>query len=328
MPVRNIVYLFGAGATHAEMLNIEAGPSANFRNQHGLLISDVSKRVMKAAQQKTSFRKDLELVSSPQGSLNIELLISLISTSQIHDSDAKANTLKQLVKRDIEAQLTKGRKQRFYLHKALFELHELIKNREQVLAVISLNYDDVLDEALAANGEAFDYCHTLKDTGELPLLKLHGSFNWISMRPYGRRRRMSIIPLGIQKNYLSPPYNFIWSKALDLLVRCDVLRIIGCSLNQNDVGLVDLLFKAHLERTSPLEIEIIDFQPQGDVIKGSYGFFPRIFKPTEVEDALIKGELIEDPSRGGNPFKIWLGAKAHKMVEDDIPKTRFLRKCC
>ena len=67
-----------------------------------------------------------------------------------------------------------------------------------------------------------------------------------------------------------PPYNFIWGRAFDVLAKCDVLRVIGCSLNQNDISLIDLLFKVHLERADYFEIEIIDFQKQGDQIKNNY----------------------------------------------------------
>ena len=97
---------------------------------------------------------------------------------------------------------------------------------------------------------------------------------WEKITIYGKRTKISIVPLGINKNYLTPPYNFIWGRAYELLVRCDILRIIGCSLSQNDIGLIDLLFKAHDKKSSPLEIQVIDFQPLGGhhQIRNNYGF--------------------------------------------------------
>jgi hypothetical protein len=330
MPLKKIAYLIGAGATHAEMLNLEESPDAYFLQKNGLLISDVSKRVMKEAQNIRGFKKHVELVTSPEGSLNIELLISLFESNQIPHSDSKINKLKKLVQDDILKRLSTNRKRKFYLHKALLELHKFIDDREKLLGIISLNYDDILDEAYKACQMVINYCHTSNDgvRGDSPLLKLHGSFNWTRIKIYGRTRAISIIPLGLNKNYLAPPYNSIWSRALEILIQCDTLRVIGCSLSQNDIGLIDLLFKAHLERTSYFEIEIIDWQDKGDEVKNNYGFFPGIKKPKDIENSLIANEPIYDTGVG-NPFKIWLKAKAQKMLQtmDEVNKTKYLKKC-
>jgi hypothetical protein len=326
MPIKKIVYLFGAGATHAEIMNLEDSPSETFKNNNGLLISSVSRRVMRSAQSKPGFKNNVEFVTAAEGSLNIELLISLLASSQIPGSDSKVANLKRLVREDIESILSQRRKNKFYLHKALLELHDLIDSREELLGVISLNYDDILDDAYKSNNKRANYCCTYSKGDGLPLLKLHGSFNWPQSNAHGPRRELPIIPLGVSKNYLNPPYNFIWGGAFDLLVRCDILRIIGCSLSQNDTGLLDLLFKAHLERRRYFEIQIIDFQAQGDWVKNNYGFFPGIVKPKDIEDALIADESILNADPIGNPFKIWLNAKAHRLVEDKILETKFLKK--
>ena len=330
MSLKKIAYLIGAGATHAEMLNLEESPDENFLQKNGLLISNVSKRVIRKAQKIPGFKKNVESVTSPEGSLNIELLISLLASNQIPNSDFKVNKLKKLVQDDIIKLLSPSRKRRFYLHKALLELHQLIDDRENLLGIISLNYDDILDEAYKALQMEINYCHTSNAGGHRcsPLLKLHGSFNWTGKIIYGRKKTISIIPLGLNKNYLVPPYNFIWSRAFETLVLCDTLRVIGCSLNQNDVGLIELLFKAHLERDSYFEIEIIDWQDKGDEIKNNYGFFPGIIKPKDIEDSLIADEQIYDTGVG-NPFKIWLKAKTGKMLQtmDEINKTKYLKKC-
>lgn len=319
-----IAYLFGAGATHAEILNLEESPSETFRSKNGLLISDVSKRVMKMAQNIPGFKNNVELVTSTEGSLNIELLISLFESNRIPKSELKINKLKQLVEEDIIKRLSSTRKRKFYLHKALFELHTKIESREQLGGIISLNYDDILDEAYKLLLESDpNYCLKSKPGTNYPLLKLHGSFNWNKVNIYGKMKNIPIIPLGINKNYLIPPYNFIWSRAFEILVECDILRIIGCSLNQNDIGLIDLLFKAHLERVEDLEIQIIDFQTVGDQIKNNYGFFRKIVKLEDIEKPLI-ADIVTDT---GNPFKVWLKAKAIKMLDDGINQTKYLKKC-
>ena len=140
---KKIVYLFGAGATHAELKNLE--PNL-LDEKRGLLIGNVSSRVIEIARRNHKYLKDLAMVSGTKGSLNIELLISLIENSKIHEWADKTALLKKLVEKDIKTILTASQTRRFYLHKTLFELHEhkKTKTKEKLIGLISLNYDDVL----------------------------------------------------------------------------------------------------------------------------------------------------------------------------------------
>jgi hypothetical protein len=319
-----IVYLFGAGATHAELQNIE--PDLVERG-HGLLVSNVSSRVIDRARKDAKYLKDVSTVSGTSGSLNIELLISLIEGSKIHGWEYKTRRLKTLVQDDIEKVLSGARTRRFYLHKALFELHKhaATQAREQLIGLISLNYDDVLDTAYAHYYGDPRYCFSLEPdppgVGAVPLLKLHGSFNWKNLKIRGRKRTVEIIPLGSAKTYIHPPYGCIWNQALETLVGCDTLRVIGCSLSPNDVHLIDLLFKAHLERGSPFEIEIIGSQKGGMAIRQNYGFFPGIKALLELKDNLIPEA---DPP---NPFRTWLKYKSLAMlIGGEIDRTRHVKK--
>ena len=324
---KKIVYLFGAGATHAEILNLKGASDETFLSKNGLKISNVSKRVMKFAQSDAKFKKGVEEVTYREGPVNIELLISLFESNQIHKVDYKVNFLKKAIEKDIKKILTPYRKEKFYLHKALFELHQLIENKETLMGVITLNYDDVLDQAYEEIlKHKPDYCHVADKGSNIPLLKLHGSFNWTRIKNYGKIKTIPIIPLGINKNYLIPPYNFIWGRAFEILTKCDVLRIIGCSLNQNDIGLIDLLFKAHLERGSHLIMEIIDGEREAGIIKYDYGFFPEIITPKDIEDSLIAEDLSIEVELS-NPFKTWLKAKAEKMIRRRIKDTKYLKNC-
>jgi hypothetical protein len=335
---KNIVYLFGAGATHAEILNAAADDvDDNFKQKYGLLISDLSDRVMRKAHQKFSWFRDHENVFTSRGSFNIELLISLFEANRIPDH--VINNLKKLVKDDIKRVLSTNRKRQFYLHKALMELHSKIADKENLLGIISLNYDDVLDEAYLKYYEKINYSlpWQKEEVANPPLLKLHGSFTWENIRVDGKIKHIPIIPIGMNKNYLFPPYNFIWGKAYDLLTKCDVLRVVGCALSQADIGLIDLLFKAHSDRNKSFKIKVIDFQPSEGhhSIKNNYGFFPDIVDPNpEYQDANDPEEtLIADPGiykrDQGNPFKIWLKSKIIKMKFDaeDLKRSVFIKKC-
>ena len=103
-PKKKVVYMFGAGATHAELANLL--PSLTFEEKAqrklGLLISDVSRRVIDRVSKNPRYLKGVELVTGTSGSMNIELLISLIENSKIHQWDQKTRLLKRLVQEDIE----------------------------------------------------------------------------------------------------------------------------------------------------------------------------------------------------------------------------------
>ena len=329
MSAKRIVYLLGAGATHAEIMNLEQSPDEVYRVNFGLLISDVSKRVMIKAHRnrKPWFLKQENIIASKKGSFNIELYISLLESNQAPDEII--TYLKTLVESDIERVLSEDRKSRCFLHKALLELHALINTDEQLLGLISVNYDILLDEAFKeVTGNDPEYCHTSEHPKQEPILKLHGSFNWKNIPIYGKIVTIPIIPLGINKNYLIPPYNFIWGRAYELLTQCDILRVIGCSLNQSDVGLIDLLFKVHNQKRESFEIQIVDFQPKNGhhQIKNNYGFFPNIVDPRAIEGTLISDELSSDDPNC-NPFKIWLAAKARRTIDSQIPNTKYLKLC-
>jgi hypothetical protein len=314
---KKVAYLFGAGATHAELINLE--PDL-LREKQGLLIRDLSSRVIEKARARRGYRKNLETVSATSGSLNIELLISLLENSKIHDWASKTALLKHLVETDIKAILTPSRTRRFYLHRALLQLHtrRAIREKEEVIGFISLNYDGVLDHAYRQYYGEPNYCFSLDaapSSTKIPLLKLHGSFNWSGARIRGRRRIIEIIPLGSHKTYLHAPYGFIWNRALEILSTCDTLRVIGCSLSLNDEHLTDLLFKAHLERSEAFDIEIIAPVKAGELIRENYGFFPKIKTLSEIENLLIPEH---DPI---NPFKTWLKYKSIKMLGQARVKT-------
>jgi hypothetical protein len=323
---RRVVYLFGAGATHAELQNLNPDlTDEKIQERSGLLIRNVSSRVLAKARRDKKYLKDVAMVSGTSGSLNIELLISLLENSKISGWADKTRRLKALVQADIESILSKSRAKRFYLHKALLELHKdrRAQQREDLIGLISLNYDNVLDEAYKQYHGKPNYCLSLDEATRsskiMPLLKLHGSFNWRQQKIRGRKRTIEIIPLGSTKNYLHAPYGFIWNRALEVLIECDTLRVIGCSLSPNDIHLIDLLFKAHLERGAAFDIEIIDSDKTGERIRGDYGFFPGIKTLTKIEEPLVPDAAPE------NPFKTWLKYKSIAILGNSVT-TRHLKK--
>ena len=304
-----VVYLFGAGATQAELQSADADVAA----KSGLLVSELSKRVIEKARRNEQYLKDVATVSGTSGSLNIELLISLIENSKISGWESKTRYLKDLVRKDIEKVLSAPITHHFFLHKALFELHQnpTARQKERLTGLISLNYDDVLDSAYEEYHGRPRYCFSLDESKrekDVPLLKLHGSFNWKDLKITGRKRAIDIIPLGSTKSYIHPPYGCIWNQALETLIGCDTLRVIGCSLSQNDFHLIDLLFKAHLEKGEAFDIEIIAGDSVGERIRSNYGFFPGLKTLTKIRDNLVP------EANPVNPFKTWLKYKSLALL--------------
>lgn len=334
---KKIVYLFGAGATHAELINVE--PSATEKvEERGLLMTNVSSRVIDKARRDPKYFEGVETVSGTRGSLNIELLISLIEGSKVDDWEYKANTLKALVQEDINGILTPDLTAQFYLHKALFELHkdEAVQRQEQLLGLISLNYESVLEQAYQDFfHQPPDYCLSLekKSGGDThPILKLHGSFDWrtngVTVR--GKRRKVDIIPLGASKSYDHAPYVFIWSRAFEMLVECDTLRVVGCSLSQNDVHLIELLFKAQVESGRGFDMEIIAPQAAGEDIRKTCGFFRRIRTLNEIEgveiERHIEGGIVAEANPLSNAFKEWLKYKSDGLLKQRVQDTQYVAR--
>ncbi len=319
---KNVVYLFGAGATQAEIDNIdESLVSENVKDEINLLMREVSKRVFKVVQQDGDYMESIDSVSRPEGGSNVELFVTLLENNDalIRNSSAKkkADLIRQRVKEDITGILTSERMANFTLHKALFELTKLedFAKDEKVTGILSLNYDCVLDEAYKEIlGPEPDYGFPVREPLKgLRLLKLHGSFGWPDI---------PIIPLGAGKNYLQLPYNYLWGQALELLKECALLRVIGCALSPNDFQLIDLLFKSHLMRGTPFQIEIINRQSAYTAFHANYDFFRDITSPEEVETRYHTDGISRS---GDNPFKGWLKAVANGLPENQVEATKYLK---
>jgi hypothetical protein len=77
---RRIVYLFGAGGTHAELQNLD--PDL-IEEQSGLLIGNVSSRVIEKARRDGTYTRGVEMVSATSGLLNIEFSLQVIPSLRV-----------------------------------------------------------------------------------------------------------------------------------------------------------------------------------------------------------------------------------------------------
>ncbi|MBS3062274.1 MAG: hypothetical protein J4203_00230 [Candidatus Diapherotrites archaeon] len=336
-PLR-IAYLFGAGATHAEvMYSYGSELSQDIKEKKGLLTSNISERIHQALNKSKKLHrvKNALIRVLSDRPANIEQFITLIESSRRKGSHEHANALRNLVKKDITTHLlVDGKTVKPTLYSALLFFHQLknIAKKEKVLAYMTLNYDGLLDRAYRSvyNVKTKDipYCNHTSSCAKkgMSLLKLHGSFEWEDSG-----LNVPWIPPGTQKEYSEEPYNLIWAKAAEVLAECDVLRVIGCSFDKNDAGLINLLFKAHLKRKHGFTIELIDFDDSGIEIRKALGFFPNIDKMLNIEHGRLQfSQAINNAKTNwdANPFKVWLAAKCKLMLPPNSMQSTKLKVVC
>jgi len=322
---KKVVYLLGAGATQAEV-DSQGGEKIN------MLMNGISTRIL----QKTGTEKRLELPDSP---IDIEKLISLLANTGIKEYEDEANLLRKSYFKEIRDGLSKTGV--LYEPKLAITLLEMHKNKEfndklEVLSgIISLNHDNLfqtaMNEVYCGLNLGFKYYsdnYKIDANKEIPILiHLHGAFNWRNSLPIRinilksntRFMKDAIwIPPTILKESKNYPYNKLMGLAYELLSKkCDVLRVVGCSLSQNDWNLISLLFNAQsyqyeYNKKQSFRIELIMDHETGEKIKKEHAQLKELFTIVDLEDGNFKVFLQEErkklprDSEVNNPFKFWI----------------------
>lgn len=315
MPPKKVVYLFGAGATIGEWQFAvgETGEKLSLRS--------VSESVITKAKTETGFEDMLSDVSTDDIK-DIELYISLLESVHTKKYSDLIGLLRSLFCKTIQENLMhKGVLIDPNLTMALLEMHSAIADDESFVGAISLNYDNLLDRAYNEVFKGLNYgikckCEKANYTinEELKtLIKLHGSFNWKrgfrfinideAQAQLAEQSEMLWIPPSIEKERDAFPFNLLWGKAFEML-DCDILRIVGCKLSQNDWGLISLLFDTQLETGGAYKIELICSHEGGMDIKKRNGFLKNVYVLGELENCQ---DLIDSPPF--NTFESWLRSK-------------------
>lgn len=278
---KNVVYLLGAGASHAELRYL--APLCT-----GILMNDI---VYDIPPQLSEANEDLirikNIIDSPKQTIDIEQIITLYE----HDVDKRhhraANELRMLFRKELTSRIItvlegqpkfNGCDFHSGLLTPLFDMHNIPNINERLSAVITTNYDDLIERALQNVCGGFNYSFELINNSEtfdieqpIPLLKLHGSFSWTGKYPIVLEKPVTgdnggvdddfIIwaPPGTNKSKADYPFSSIWNTAREIL-NCDILRIIGCSLSRNDWLLITLIHDAQVLREgSRLKIQLLDY---------------------------------------------------------------------
>lgn len=348
--MKRIVYLFGSGASHAVINALDPGKQ--------LLTADIRQKIHENENDAKVNNTPIEIWNELMNPMvDIEHLISILETNYHYE-------LSQNIKRyyhDAIIALSKDiidkiddKNFKPNLYSVLFDFHHLEKD-EKVICAFTLNYEDLFEQTLKNHLNInVDYLINKKrfKNKHITVLKLHGSFNWANTRPVRIRKAKNLksvdalwIPPGVEKKKENYPFNILWGKAFDFLMECDVLRVIGCSLNRNDWGLIPLIYTSLRlsKKSKPFEIEIIDFVDKGEKIKSEYPYLtiktlleiPEVSKylidvyslTSTIIPKFVQDNLSSDASRKLNIFELWLKAKrfdlqnAHKSL---TTKNKFL----
>src|SRR5258708_14354192 len=212
----------------------------------------------------------------------------------------------------------------------LLEMHndrKFERETEVLSGVITTNHDGLLQIASQAIfgglniGLSFVSDEFAPVTSKVapPLVQLHGSFTWqfgVPMRvaPVKAKSKYSVdtvwIPPTTMKESKHYPFNKLSGFAYELLAeRCDVLRVVGASLTQNDWNVLSLIFNAqrHREfvRGSPFRIELIMPHSVGERIARECAYL-RHLTPigflSEGNFSPYKDQEIAPESDLANPF--------------------------
>lgn len=260
--MKNIAYLIGAGATQGELdyNNINADTS----------MQGISDNVLKMSKKAGAEYYNLVQDFSLPPKQDIELTISLFE-SFTSESTAFKGVHKELRELFRKYLITEIYKKNFtprlscsllYLHKKYGKY--MGENGEQLLGILTTNYDSILDKAFMNLYKSLNCgCKFISEDYKMdstipPLLKLHGSFNW-KITQYlevsKQFEKLSYlddysgwIPPSVYKKPSAELFQDIWNKSKQVLENCEVLRVIGSSLRNEDWCLIALIFTSQISR--------------------------------------------------------------------------------
>jgi hypothetical protein len=361
MPDRKkVVYLIGTGASHAEIKQRNpANPGLLMPN----VVDGVFEELIRQNETDPSIKELLDIPDSgfPQPyKIDIESVITLYESTGTAIDKSRANKLKKYFRKIINDRIKKIENLEGHpkLLTALLDMYTIDDFDEELQAIITINYDDFIEQALCNVFGGINFPFEIDksypitvDTSLPPLCKLHGSFCWKNtnpvntyvMQPDDNEDLCLWVPPGVVKRNDHYPFNAIWGTARKSL-KCDILRIIGCSLSKNDWGLITLLHTTNRLRSDVSEkyqIEYIDYPDSFEKVITDFPFFEKLKIITDLPEfeyymekehenkyKNMLGETkkekvnnwLNENKKGFNIFAEWLTAKAYyRKLEQKLP---------
>ena len=141
---RKIVYLLGAGATQADIDLKDDTIRILMRDIREGIVKEIGRRKMRSlAKVKNELLKE---------ELDVEHLITLYESTGISEHESIAKELKLLFIEEIQKRIKKlGINYEPRLLSALIDMHEIAGLGEVLQGVITLNYEDLLENALSSH---------------------------------------------------------------------------------------------------------------------------------------------------------------------------------
>jgi hypothetical protein len=328
---KKVIYLLGSGASHAVVKNID--------QEKGLLTKDVLDVIEKRFLGR--FNKEIRSELTADGN-DVEHLISYLEYKYDYSNLNKLRNYYQ--KAIVELATAFSTQTPGNLYSVLLDMHSIQGIDEELMCFMTLNYEDILEKTiLNHHGYGIDYVfNPINKTNrkdKIKVFKLHGSFNWLNNRPIKISRKSAVnadktlwIPPGVDKKKENYPFNILWGNAVEQLMDCDVLRVIGCSLSQNDWGLIPILYDIKkFNNDKKLDIEIIDFYETSQKIKQTYkylevigldenpdvtSFISNTFLGGKIDEKEIQDYLNNHDKL--NPMSTWLEAKLEALINKAV----------
>lgn len=331
---KQVVYLFGAGATQAEVDYLGAQPINLLMRDHDRLGEGVSTRILRQIGGRA-----IPFLGEDRG-VDIEKLISLLTASGIDIHSKLAERMRQHYFEEVCKSLVQSAIiQRPKLAIGLLEMHQNNSFRNEVEAltgIMTTNHDGLLQlasqEVFRAVNLGFPFASedlTPANSDPVPpLLQLHGSFTWrfgvpvkVATLREGSKYSANAtwIPPSILKESKNYPFNKLTGLAYQVLAKqCDVLRVVGASLTQNDWNVLSLIFNAQRHREyvkgAAFRIELIMPQKHGENIQIDCSYLRNITPIgylTEGQFGVYTETEHDFPpdSEMRNPFAYWLKEK-------------------
>ena len=343
---KRVVYLIGAGASHACVSTVNS--------PYGILMKDLGEPLRAKLREliNNDFSGDLSLEylvnSVIDDTTDYEHIITFLADapSLLHREFAEAmrkafeevlRSRLNLIGKETQGDATK-------LYKVLLDMHSIQHFLEDLQGIITTNYDEYIEDAISQLGQhSVDFGIRVEPPGEqseeIRLLKLHGSFGWRDTWPVGRWQDGEDtlwIPPGVNKAKQIYPFNVLWGLARQML-SCDVLRVIGCRLAANDWDLISLLFTMrHVNHGDRPQIEVIDSPLHVKQVKEVYPYLEvlSILETEPVGSQLVaefgnrgprpfseltdyqQEEILQTAGLGRNWFELWLRAKIESLIID------------
>lgn len=330
--VKQVVYLIGAGATHAEILHRGAPIVNMLMSDSRTLGPGVSRRILARLT-----ARERELLG-PTDIADIEKLISLLAACGVRQMSDLAEKLRRYYFEDLCTKIPNRVLRGSMLADGLLGLHRTLeesRKAERLVCLLSTNHDGLLQRSSQKVFEGLNLgfpfvSNEFRHNDALfPILQLHGSFTWrfgvpTIVEPISRqskyRHDIAWIPPTIAKEAKQFPYNKLMGIAYEILAKnCDVLRIIGASLTQNDWNILSLIFNAQkhreLTRGAAFRVELILPHDAGVAIQSQCSYLRKIVPIGNLTDGdfspylELQGEDPPSDSDLSNPFAYWLKQK-------------------